>query len=101
MRPPRQPASATPTTVPAPPPTGRATPLTRSQLPVLTLLMAGTVVTSLNSSIVNVSLPAIARAFDAPVGGRVEWVIIAYLVVAAALLLSVGRLADLFGRTPL
>ncbi|MCD6033543.1 MAG: hypothetical protein K0S78_5729, partial [Thermomicrobiales bacterium] len=30
--------------------------------------MAGTVVTSLNSSIVNVSLPAIARAFDAPVG---------------------------------
>jgi EmrB/QacA subfamily drug resistance transporter len=68
---------------------------------VLALLMAGTVVTSLNSSIVNVSLPAIARAFDAPVGGRVEWVIIAYLVVSAALLLSVGRLADLFGRTPL
>jgi EmrB/QacA subfamily drug resistance transporter len=63
--------------------------------------MAGTVVTSLNSSIVNVSLPAIARAFDASVGGKVEWVIIAYLVVAAALLLSVGRLADLVGRTPL
>jgi EmrB/QacA subfamily drug resistance transporter len=63
--------------------------------------MAGTVVTSLNSSIVNVSLPAIARAFDAPVGGKVEWVIIAYLVVSAALLLSVGRLTDIFGRTPL
>jgi EmrB/QacA subfamily drug resistance transporter len=76
-----------------------AAPLTKSQFPVLALLMAGTVVTSLNSSIVNISMPAIARTFDAPLGGKVEWVIIAYLVVAAALLLSVGRLADLFGRT--
>ncbi|HET7094705.1 MAG TPA: DHA2 family efflux MFS transporter permease subunit [Thermomicrobiales bacterium] len=57
--------------------------------------------TSLHSSIVNISLPAIARAFDASVGGKVEWVIIAYLVVAAGLLLSVGRLADVFGSAPL
>ncbi len=63
--------------------------------------MAGTVATTLNASMINVSLPAIARAFDAPLGGEVEWVIIAYLVVAAALLLSVGRLADLVGRTRL
>jgi EmrB/QacA subfamily drug resistance transporter len=63
--------------------------------------MSGTVVTSLSSSMINVSLPEIARAFDAPLGGRVEWVIIAYLVVAAALLLVVGRLSDILGGTPL
>ncbi|MGH2618072.1 MAG: DHA2 family efflux MFS transporter permease subunit, partial [Thermomicrobiales bacterium] len=101
MRPLPQAAPAIQANVPAPSPTGHAAPRTRSQLTVLALLMAGTVVTSLNSSIVNVTLPAIARAFDAPVGGKVEWVIIAYLVTAAALLLSVGRLADLFGRTRL
>ena len=101
MRSLRQIAPALQAKAPATSPKGHAAPLSRSQLPVLALLMAGTVVTSLNASIVNVSLPAIARAFDAPLGGKVEWVIIAYLVAAAALLLSVGRLADLFGRTPL
>jgi EmrB/QacA subfamily drug resistance transporter len=101
MRPLHQTAPAIQADIPAPLPIRHAAPLTKSQLPVLALLMAGTVVTTLNSSIVNISLPAIARAFDAPLGGTVEWVIIAYLVVAAALLLSVGRLADVFGRTPL
>lgn len=101
MRPLHQPAPDIQTNVPAPSPKEHAAPLTRSQLTVLALLMAGTVVTTLNSSMINVSLPAIARAFDAPLGGKVEWVLIAYLVVAAALLLSVGRLADLVGRTPL
>jgi EmrB/QacA subfamily drug resistance transporter len=101
MRPLHQPAPADQANFPAPSPAEAAAPQFRSRLPVLALLMAGTVVTTLNSSIVNISLPAIARAFDASVGGKVEWVIIAYLVVAAALLLSVGRLADLFGSTPL
>jgi EmrB/QacA subfamily drug resistance transporter len=33
--------------------------------------------------------------------GTIEWVIIGYLVVAAALLLSTGRLSDMVGRTPI
>ncbi|HEX5498017.1 MAG TPA: MFS transporter, partial [Thermomicrobiales bacterium] len=101
MRPLRQADPAADANIPASSPAGPAAPQTRSQLRVLALLMVGTVVTSLHSSIVNISLPAIARAFDASVGGKVEWVIIAYLVVAAGLLLSVGRLADLFGSAPL
>jgi len=40
----------------------------------------------------------IARSFGVPLGGPVEWVIISYLVVTAALLLSAGRLADLLGH---
>src|SRR5262249_54166108 len=40
-------------------------------------------------------------AFGVALGGAVEWVIISYLVVTAALLLTCGRLADLYGRKPL
>jgi len=53
---------------------------------------------TIDSSIVNVSLPVIARGFGVPLGGRVEWVVIAYLVVIAALLLTAGRFADVFSR---
>ncbi len=53
---------------------------------------------TIDSSIVNVSLPVIAHGFDVPLGGRVEWVVIAYLVVIAALLLTAGRFADVFSR---
>jgi EmrB/QacA subfamily drug resistance transporter len=57
--------------------------------------------TTLDASIVNIGLPTIARAFGVPLSGTIEWVIIGYLVVAAALLLSVGRLSDMVGRTPI
>jgi EmrB/QacA subfamily drug resistance transporter len=57
--------------------------------------------TTLDASIVNIGLPSIARAFAAPLTGSIEWVIIGYLVVIAALLLSFGRLSDMIGRTPI
>jgi MFS family permease len=53
---------------------------------------------SFATSIVNVSLPVMARHFGVPVGGAIEWVMIAYLVVIAETLLTVGRLSDYFGR---
>jgi EmrB/QacA subfamily drug resistance transporter len=55
----------------------------------------------LDASIVNISLPSIAQAFQVPIGGAVEWVIIAYLVTIAATLLTFGRLSDLVGRKPI
>src|SRR4051812_19824038 len=55
--------------------------------------------TTLDASIVNIGLPTIARAFKTPLSGTIEWVIIGYLVVIAALLLTVGRLSDIVGRT--
>jgi EmrB/QacA subfamily drug resistance transporter len=64
---------------------------------VLALVALGTFMTALDASIVNIGLPSIARAFRAPVGGAVEWVIIIYLVVIAGTLLTVGRLSDLVG----
>ena len=52
----------------------------------------------LDTSSVNVSHPAIARAFGTTLSGPIEWVVIAYLMVVASLLLTVGWLSDRFGR---
>jgi EmrB/QacA subfamily drug resistance transporter len=68
---------------------------------VILLVCVGVLMTTLDASIVNISLPAIAHAFDTPLSGTIEWVIIGYLVVVAALLLTFGRLSDLVGRTPI
>ena len=42
--------------------------------------------------------PQRLRSFGVPLGGAVEWVVIGYLVAVAALLLTVGRTADVVGR---
>jgi EmrB/QacA subfamily drug resistance transporter len=68
---------------------------------VIALVCVGMFMTTLDASIVNIGLPAIARAFGTPLNGTIEWVIIGYLLVIAALLLTVGRLSDMVGRTPI
>src|SRR5205807_2723314 len=68
---------------------------------VLALSGTATFMTTLDASIVNIGLPSIARAFGVPLSGNIEWVLIGYLVVIAAVLLTCGRLADLLGRKPL
>jgi hypothetical protein len=77
-----------------------AAPTPALKRPVVLLVCVGIFMTTLDASIVNISLPAIARAFGVPLSGTIEWVIIGYLVVVAALLLTFGRLSDLVGRTP-
>src|ERR1700757_4791815 len=62
------------------------------------LVAIGTFMIMLDASIVNISLPSIARSFHAPLGGAMEWVIIAYLVTIAGTLLTFGRLSDMIGR---
>jgi MFS family permease len=66
---------------------------------VLALVGVATFMTTLDASIVNISLPSIGRAFGVPLTGTVEWLIIGYLVVTAALLLTFGRLADMIGAS--
>jgi len=67
------------------------------------LALSGTAafMTTLDSSIVNIGLPSIAHTFGVALAGSIEWVLIGYLVVIAAVLLSLGRLADMLGRKPL
>jgi EmrB/QacA subfamily drug resistance transporter len=68
---------------------------------VLALAATATFMTTLDSSIVNIGLPSIAHTFHTGISGTIEWIIIGYLVVIAALLLTFGRLADMLGRRPI
>src|SRR5436305_15099224 len=68
---------------------------------VLAIVAIGVFMATLDSSIVNISLPTIARYFGVPLSGAVEWVIIAYLVITAAVLMTAGRVADMIGRKPI
>lgn len=52
---------------------------------------------SLGTSIANVGLPELARAFDARFQD-VQWVVLSYLLAITTLIVSVGRLGDLIGR---
>ncbi|KUM84127.1 MULTISPECIES: MFS transporter [Streptomyces] len=51
----------------------------------------------LDTTIVNVGLPAIGRGLDVDTRG-LEWIVDAYTLVLASLLISSGALADRFGR---
>jgi MFS family permease len=70
----------------------------RKKWTIFALVSIGTFMTTLDGSIVNIALPSIAGTFGAPISGSTEWVVIAYLVVIAATLLSISRLADVVGR---
>jgi EmrB/QacA subfamily drug resistance transporter len=63
----------------------------------LAAVAVGTYMSTLDSSIVNVSLPTISGDFgiDIPLA---QWVVLSYLITVAALLLPAGRLVDLIGR---
>ncbi|HWE63269.1 MAG TPA: MFS transporter [Chloroflexota bacterium] len=67
----------------------------------LAIVAVGVFMATLDTSIVNISLPSIARYFGVALTGAIEWVIIAYLVVIASVLLTFGRLSDQIGRKPL
>lgn len=62
------------------------------------LVIAGaTLLVVLDSTIVNVAVPAIKTAFGFSTGG-VEWVVSSYLLTFGGLLLLGGRTGDFFGR---
>ncbi len=52
---------------------------------------------SLGTSIVNIALPALAQAFDAPFN-QVQWVVVSYLASLTLSAVFAGRLGDLIGR---
>ena len=72
----------------------------RHALLVLICTSAPSFMLQLDANIVSVSLPVIARSLNASFAG-IEWVITAYMLSFASLLLPAGALADRFGRKPL
>jgi EmrB/QacA subfamily drug resistance transporter len=79
-------------------PEGPASGETAGKWTVLLIVDIGIFMATLDASIVNISLPKISLFFHVPLSGMVEWVIIAYLIVIASLLLILGRLTDMVGQ---
>lgn len=65
--------------------------------PVLATLSLSMLVSSLGTSIANVALPTLARAFDASFQS-VQWIVLAYLLTLTTLTVVAGRLGDIAGR---
>jgi EmrB/QacA subfamily drug resistance transporter len=59
--------------------------------------MVGLFMALIDITIVNITIPTLERELDAPVD-TVSWVLNAYNIVFAVVLVSMGRLADQFGR---
>ncbi len=57
----------------------------------------GSLMSSLDSSVVNIILPVVSQAFRTDVA-TIEWVVTVYLLVVSGLLLSFGRLGDMHGN---
>jgi EmrB/QacA subfamily drug resistance transporter len=64
---------------------------------VLAVLCVGVFMLLLDGTIVNIAIPSILTAFGTTFSG-VEWVMNAYLLVFAVLLITTGRFGDLYGR---
>ncbi len=71
--------------------------MSRSQRLTLVATILGSTIVFLDSTVVNVALPAIAEGLDAGLAGQ-QWVVEAYMLALVALLLVGGSLGDQFGR---
>jgi EmrB/QacA subfamily drug resistance transporter len=71
--------------------------VSRSQRLTLIATILGSTVVFLDSTVVNVALPAISEDLDAGLSGQ-QWVVEAYMLTMVALLLVGGSLGDQFGR---
>jgi EmrB/QacA subfamily drug resistance transporter len=63
----------------------------------LAALSLSMLLSSIGTSIANVSLPTLGQAFGASFQ-QVQWVVLAYLVAVTTVIVSVGRLGDIIGR---
>ena len=78
------------------------TPVTRDQIhrrrwSILAVVSLAVFVTVLDGTIVNVALPTLSTTLDATTS-QLQWIVDAYLLVFAGLLLAAGTLGDRFGR---
>jgi EmrB/QacA subfamily drug resistance transporter len=71
--------------------------MTKQQRLVLVISILASLVAFLDSSVVNVALPAINRELGGGLATQ-QWVASSYLVTLGALILVAGSLSDLFGR---
>src|SRR5919199_4530086 len=63
----------------------------------LAVLSLSLLIIGLDNTILNVALPSLQEAFDAS-ASTLQWIVDAYLLVFAGLILTMGTLGDRFGR---
>ncbi|MBV8930041.1 MAG: MFS transporter [Mycobacteriaceae bacterium] len=68
------------------------------RVPVFVVTALGAFLASLDLSIVNVAFPSLLRSFPTVSTAELSWVVTAYAIVFAALLITSGRTADRVGR---
>src|SRR4051794_5211326 len=71
--------------------------MTRSKPLILTALLLASFAINLDTTIVNVALPSLVRELNASTT-QLQWIVDAYSLVFAALLLAAGSLSDRVGR---
>jgi EmrB/QacA subfamily drug resistance transporter len=71
--------------------------VSRQQRLTLVATILGSTIVFLDSTVVNVALPAIAEGLDAGLAGQ-QWVVEVYMLTLVSLLLVGGSLGDQFGR---
>jgi MFS family permease len=64
---------------------------------VLVAMVLGSAIAAIDATVVGIALPAISREFDAGLD-TLQWVVIAYTLTLAGLLLVAGALGDRYGR---
>ena len=69
----------------------------KKKLQIIFIVAIGTFMSALDSSIVNISLPNISNYFNVNIT-TVEWVVLSYLLIISSLLLTYGRMGDLYGH---
>ncbi|MET9655650.1 MFS transporter [Streptomyces sp. NPDC006510] len=83
---------------PAPSPSSSSSVASRSSRATVWIIAAGVFVVNLDLFIVNVAVPALGDSFDGSSLASLSWVLNAYSIVFAALLVVAGRLADRYGH---
>lgn len=73
------------------------TAITKKKWVIFSLVAVAVFMSTLDSSIVNIALPAIMKDLKVPLT-TVEWIPMIYLLTVSSLLLSFGRLSDIKGR---
>lgn len=71
--------------------------MTREQRSILIIAVLATFVAFLDTSVINVALPAMSDELGGGLGTQ-QWVVDAYLITLGSLILVAGSLSDLFGR---
>src|SRR5205085_2875336 len=64
---------------------------------ILAVLCLSLLIIGIDNTILNVALPTLSRTLDAT-NSQLQWIVDAYVLVFASLLLTTGSLSDRFGR---